>query len=173
MYIEAIHRQQSYILLYEASLQATQIFIYRCLYLQLVLLIFNDNRSKWIHLLSCLIENKKSIPSHHKWPAPVCSTMGSRETGLTYVWGSIGWHVFIYDMTQHRDCGKAFFPPSFYFCREFERTVTTCSYLRVLEKSRDTSDVQTEASRGASCSVNTGSEERVVLLPRGHTSRAR
>lgn len=42
----------------------------------------------------------------------------------------------------------------------------TCSYLGVLEKSRDASDVQTEASRGASSSVNTGSEERVVLLLR-------
>ena len=48
----------------------------------------------------------------------------------------------------------------------------TCSYLGVLEESRDASDVQTEASRGASCSVNTASEERVVLLPRAHTSRA-
>lgn len=46
------------------------------------------------------------------------------------------------------------------------------AYLRVLKKSGDASDVQAEASRSASCSVNTGSEERVVLLPRGHTSRA-
>lgn len=46
------------------------------------------------------------------------------------------------------------------------------AYLRVLEESRDASDVQTEASRGASRSVNAGSEERVVLLLRAHASRA-
>lgn len=51
-------------------------------------------------------------------------------------------------------------------------TVTTCSYLGVLEIRRDASDVQTEASRGASCSVNTGSEERVILLLRRHIFRA-
>lgn len=49
---------------------------------------------------------------------------------------------------------------------------TARSYLGVLEKGRDASDVQAEASRGASRSVNAGSEEGVVLLPRGHAPRA-
>lgn len=43
----------------------------------------------------------------------------------------------------------------------------------MLEERRDARDVQAEAPRGAPRAVNAGSEERVVLLPRGHTSRAR
>lgn len=43
----------------------------------------------------------------------------------------------------------------------------------MLEKGRDASDVQAEASRRASRSVNAAGEERVVLLPRTHTSRTR
>lgn len=46
-------------------------------------------------------------------------------------------------------------------------------YLGVLEERRDARDVQAEAPRGAPRAVNAGSEERVVLLPRGRTSRAR
>lgn len=46
------------------------------------------------------------------------------------------------------------------------------SYLRVLEEGGDASDVQTEASRRASRSVNTGGEERVVLLPGAHAPGA-
>lgn len=42
----------------------------------------------------------------------------------------------------------------------------------MLEEGRDASDVQTEASRGASRSVNAGSEERVVLLPGAHAPGA-
>lgn len=46
------------------------------------------------------------------------------------------------------------------------------SYLGVFEEGGDASDVQAEASRGASRSVNTAGEERLVLLPRAHAPRA-
>lgn len=78
---------------------------------------------------------------------------------------------------------RLFFTPSVVFLFSFLFFLTpwqklgspaaACSYLRVLEESGDAGDVQAEASRGASRSVNAGSEERVVLLPRAHTSRAR
>ena len=85
---------------------------------------------------------------------------------------------------QQNPHNSAFFsPPLLCFCFLFCFFLTpwqklggpaaACSDLRVLEESGDAGDVQAEASRGASRSVNAGSEERVVLLPRAHTSRAR
>lgn len=77
-------------------------------------------------------------------------------------------HSFIwYKWPQHR-------VPSWFSntLAEVGESVTTCSYLGVLEESRDASDVQTETSRGASRSVNTGCEERVVLLLCAHAPRA-
>lgn len=157
-----------------STLQATQPF--KCLYMQLVGYYFDETlRSERSDFLvsnnswqKAQTINRESVSA----PLVTCSSllrMGSIETELTYsLWEESVWHIFIHHILQHR----------FYFwfpdtLPEVCVSVATCLYLRVLEKSRDASDVQAEASRGASCSVNTGSEERVVLLPRRHTSRAR
>lgn len=56
--------------------------------------------------------------------------------------------------------------------RKLDFAAAARSYLRVFEEGGDARDVQAEASRGASRSVNTAGEERLVLLPRAHAPRA-
>lgn len=58
-------------------------------------------------------------------------------------------------------------------CLKLEFAAAKCSYLRMFEEGGDASDVQAQASRSASRSVNAAGEERVVLLPRAHAPRAR
>lgn len=82
------------------------------------------------------------------------------ETGLAHG-GRTDCHIFIHFKTMQRRGSLS-----------SNAGVGACSYLRVFEERGDASDVKTEAPRRASRSVNTGSEERVVLFPRAHTPRA-
>lgn len=75
--------------------------------------------------------------------------------------------IYTLILKQQQQCG-VFVTPR----RKLEFAAAACSYLRVFEEGGDASDVQAEASRGASRAVNAAGEERLVLLPRAHAPRA-
>lgn len=84
----------------------------------------------------------------------------SREDSSASYW-------LTYFKHQQQQCG-VFVTPR----RKLDFAAAARSYLRVFEEGGDASDVQAEAARGASRSVNTAGEERLVLLPRAHAPRA-